>query len=198
MENSGGTVSLKSTNPFDHPLIDPRFLEHPFDIHTMVESMKAAKKFVSASAWKDYVIAPYGPPASVVTDADLATYARENAARCVTFLSSMHGNCLTIISRLASCMPWERQRCRPRTQTTALSTRTCVSRVPRGSASSTRPYSRRRRARTLRRQSISSRRGRLSLSRPICTRWHCSEHSRLLVSDLNIHNSCRLKLALPL
>jgi choline dehydrogenase-like flavoprotein len=37
---SRGFVRLRSTNPYDHPLIDPKYFSHPQDIHTMVEGMK--------------------------------------------------------------------------------------------------------------------------------------------------------------
>lgn len=39
---SRGYVKLRSTNPYDHPIIDPRYLSHPDDIRTMVEGMKMA------------------------------------------------------------------------------------------------------------------------------------------------------------
>ncbi|KAI2802135.1 hypothetical protein BLOT_010327 [Blomia tropicalis] len=37
---SRGYIRLRSGNPYDHPIIDPRYLTHPEDIHSMVEGMK--------------------------------------------------------------------------------------------------------------------------------------------------------------
>lgn len=32
---SSGEIKLSSTDPFDYPLIDPRYLEHPEDVKTL-------------------------------------------------------------------------------------------------------------------------------------------------------------------
>jgi choline dehydrogenase len=37
---SRGYIKLRSANPYDHPIIDPKYLTHPQDIHSMVEGMK--------------------------------------------------------------------------------------------------------------------------------------------------------------
>lgn len=37
---SRGYVRLRSTNPHEYPIIDPRYLTEPADIHSMVEGMK--------------------------------------------------------------------------------------------------------------------------------------------------------------
>lgn len=37
---SRGFIKLRSANPHEHPVIDPRYLTHPEDIHSMVEGMK--------------------------------------------------------------------------------------------------------------------------------------------------------------
>ena len=36
---SRGTIRLKSTDPFDHPSIDPRYLEEKKDIEVFTEGM---------------------------------------------------------------------------------------------------------------------------------------------------------------
>ncbi|KAJ7286791.1 pyranose dehydrogenase [Mycena rebaudengoi] len=53
-----GSISINSSNPFDPPLIDPGLLASEFDLFTMREGLKRAQKFVSAPAWKNYIIAP--------------------------------------------------------------------------------------------------------------------------------------------
>lgn len=46
----------------------------------MVESVKAAKRFAAANAWKDFVIGPYGDLATATTDAQIEAYVRSNSA----------------------------------------------------------------------------------------------------------------------
>ncbi len=66
----GGSVTIQSTNPFVAPLINPNMLDTDFDITTMVESIKAIKRFAGAPAWGDYITSPYGSLAGT-TDAEL-------------------------------------------------------------------------------------------------------------------------------
>ena len=70
---------MSSTNPFDAPLIDAGFFTTDFDIFTMRESIKAARRFVAAPAWKDWIVAEYGDFANAQTDAQIEAYARANA-----------------------------------------------------------------------------------------------------------------------
>ncbi|GIS35602.1 MAG: hypothetical protein Ct9H90mP6_08590 [Gammaproteobacteria bacterium] len=37
---SRGTVTLKSSDPLDDPLIDPKFLSHPDDMKDMIKGVK--------------------------------------------------------------------------------------------------------------------------------------------------------------
>lgn len=37
---SRGFIKLRSANPYDHPIIDPKYLTHPDDVFSMVEAMK--------------------------------------------------------------------------------------------------------------------------------------------------------------
>ncbi|KAF8188674.1 hypothetical protein BJ912DRAFT_1022454 [Pholiota molesta] len=71
-----GTIKIRSTNPFDAPLIDPNMLTTDFDITAMRESVKAIKQFVTAPAWSDYVIAPVGN-LSATSDAGIDAYVRQ-------------------------------------------------------------------------------------------------------------------------
>jgi len=73
--NSGGTVKLNSTDPFDKPLINPLFLTTDFDVVAMRESVRASKRFVAAPAWADSVISPFGP-LSATSDSDVDEYVR--------------------------------------------------------------------------------------------------------------------------
>jgi hypothetical protein len=59
----GGSITLASNNPFEAPNIDPGLLN-----------------FLSAKAWADYVLAPFGDLANVTSDAELDKYIRANTA----------------------------------------------------------------------------------------------------------------------
>lgn len=73
----GGTVKIQSTNAFVAPLINPNMLDTEVDIVIMRESVRAIKRFISAPAWKDYVISPFGN-LSATADADIDSYVRQH------------------------------------------------------------------------------------------------------------------------
>lgn len=49
---SRGYLKLRSRNPYDHPLIDPRYLSHPHDVATVVDGMKLAIDIGLSSAFR--------------------------------------------------------------------------------------------------------------------------------------------------
>ena len=57
----GGSVSLRSSDPFDHPLIDLGYLTHPFDLEAIREGARLVERFFSGPAWSDCVIGSLGP-----------------------------------------------------------------------------------------------------------------------------------------
>ena len=59
----------------------------------MVAAVKAAKRFMTARAWREFVIAPWEPLASVNTDEEIAQYARDYATTYVE--SPSHFSSLT-------------------------------------------------------------------------------------------------------
>ncbi|KAI0341273.1 aryl-alcohol oxidase-like protein [Trametopsis cervina] len=76
---SRGSIAIASANPFDAPLIDNGMLNSAFDIGTMRESIKALRRFVAAPAWDDWILAEFGDFANAQTDAEIESYARNNA-----------------------------------------------------------------------------------------------------------------------
>lgn len=73
----GGSVKLKSKNPFDVPLLDPGLLTTPFDVYTIIESVKSVHRFLAGPAWKGYIIKPFGGGANLVTDNDYLQFVRD-------------------------------------------------------------------------------------------------------------------------
>ncbi|KAG9510874.1 Glucose dehydrogenase [FAD, quinone], partial [Fragariocoptes setiger] len=49
---SRGFIRLRSRNPYDHPIIDPRYLTHPHDVRTVVEAMKISIMIGLAPAFR--------------------------------------------------------------------------------------------------------------------------------------------------
>ncbi|PIL22610.1 hypothetical protein GSI_15300 [Ganoderma sinense ZZ0214-1] len=74
-----GNISLHSADPFDAPLINPALLGNAVDLAIMREGVKAARAFVKAPAWSDYLISEFGDFANATTDAALDAYIRNNA-----------------------------------------------------------------------------------------------------------------------
>ncbi|KAG6896159.1 hypothetical protein C0992_009908 [Termitomyces sp. T32_za158] len=76
---SRGTIYLNSSDPFDPPRIDPRYLTSEFDIFVLREAIQSARRFLAAPAWNDYVIGPAGEIANATTDELLDKFIRQNA-----------------------------------------------------------------------------------------------------------------------
>ncbi|KAJ7242995.1 aryl-alcohol oxidase [Mycena rebaudengoi] len=77
---SRGSITLNTGNPFDAPLIDPAIFADPYDLLAMRVAVKKARTFLSANAWKDYVIRPLDNLAAAFTSDDaLDAYMREEA-----------------------------------------------------------------------------------------------------------------------
>jgi len=76
---SGGKVTLKSSDPFDPPIIDLGYLTTDVDIQTMVYAVKLIKRFVTANAWKGFIISPWGPLGLSNTDKEIVEYIRAYA-----------------------------------------------------------------------------------------------------------------------
>lgn len=69
-------MTLNSSNPFDPPNINPNFLATEYDMFTMREAIRAARRFTAAPAWADYIISA---TFNGTTDAELDQYIRSNA-----------------------------------------------------------------------------------------------------------------------
>ncbi len=72
-------MQINSSDPFDHPLINPEILNTFFDVYAMVHAIRKAQGFLLAPAFDGYIAGPFGDLANATTDAELAAYAAENA-----------------------------------------------------------------------------------------------------------------------
>ncbi|KAM5534951.1 hypothetical protein V8D89_011324 [Ganoderma adspersum] len=74
-----GNVTVNSTNPFDYPIINPNLLGTPVDLAIMREAVKAARAFVAAPTWSNYIIGEFGAFANATTEASLDAYIRSTS-----------------------------------------------------------------------------------------------------------------------
>lgn len=65
---SRGSVQLNSTDPFDDPLVDPRYLSHPSDGQVLVESVKFSRKIIATEALQRTGAMETFPGANVTSD----------------------------------------------------------------------------------------------------------------------------------
>ncbi len=75
---SRGTIKLRSTDPFDTPMIDPNYLATEEDRRVMREGMKMMRDIVKQDAFKPYRGPEMSPGKSVKTDAEIDEFVRKN------------------------------------------------------------------------------------------------------------------------
>lgn len=73
-----GSVHVKSTDINTPPVIDPKYLENPYDLHSMIVAAKYMRSIASAEPMSSVWVAEYEPGNAVVTDEDWEAYARAN------------------------------------------------------------------------------------------------------------------------
>ncbi|XP_070379422.1 4-pyridoxate dehydrogenase-like isoform X2 [Dermacentor albipictus] len=59
---SRGYVKLRTTNPLDQPIIDPKYLTHPDDVATAVEGVKIALRLMKSDAMQSIKAKPWDIP----------------------------------------------------------------------------------------------------------------------------------------
>jgi len=77
---SRGSLNLTSSNAFDHPDINPAYLQTSFDIDTYVVAIKMLHTLMSTPAWDGFLIAPFSDAANLSTDAQIEGYVRKFAS----------------------------------------------------------------------------------------------------------------------
>ena len=74
---SRGSVTLRSANPADRPLVDPNFLAEPDDLRVSVEGVRISRDIFSQSSLAKYIKTIRFPDDRVKTKADFEAYARQ-------------------------------------------------------------------------------------------------------------------------
>lgn len=77
---SRGKVTLRSCDPLDAPVIDPRFLTHPDDVKLQIEGMRAVRTIGVQKAMQSVLTGEVMPGASVEKDTALENYLRQTSA----------------------------------------------------------------------------------------------------------------------
>ena len=76
---SRGTVTLKSADPLEDPLIDPKFLSHPDDMKDMIEGYKKMMGILNEEPVNKYIKQHCQRPIDITDDADIEKAIREGA-----------------------------------------------------------------------------------------------------------------------
>ncbi|MDT7953044.1 MAG: GMC family oxidoreductase N-terminal domain-containing protein [Acetobacteraceae bacterium] len=75
--DSRGTLTLRSPDPDNKPVIRANYLSHPNDQHVMLASSRLARRLGRTAPFADFVVEEMQPPADVEDDDALLAYIRE-------------------------------------------------------------------------------------------------------------------------
>lgn len=73
---SRGSVSLRSGNPADQPLVDPNYLGDPEDLQQLLGGLRVAREIAGAAPLRQVLLGELLPGSNARADADLAAYVR--------------------------------------------------------------------------------------------------------------------------
>ena len=82
---SRGSVTIKSTNIRDDPIVDPNFLSHPNDVANLLESLRMNMRIVSTKAFREIETRPFEPIVDKCRHHGLWS---DNYLKCITVLES--------------------------------------------------------------------------------------------------------------
>jgi choline dehydrogenase len=72
-----GTLSLRSSDPADPPLVDPNYLGDPRDLRQLIEGLRIARDIAGAAPLRQALTGELQPGASAQDDLALADYIRK-------------------------------------------------------------------------------------------------------------------------
>lgn len=79
LPKSRGRIALKSSDPFDAPMIDPAYLSDPRDIETMIAAVRIGRQILAAPATAAHSKSEIVPGPSVQSDAEIIADIRDRA-----------------------------------------------------------------------------------------------------------------------
>lgn len=65
-----GSVTLRSSNPSDHPKIDSNLINHPFDRRVLIEAVRKAMEFLNTPVFREKTVKMIGVPEGGVKASD--------------------------------------------------------------------------------------------------------------------------------
>ncbi|MDQ0390999.1 GMC family oxidoreductase [Labrys monachus] len=74
---SRGSVTLRSADPADRPVVDPNFIAEPEDLRISAEGIRISREIMNQPALAKYIRREHFPGAQVRTQADFEAYARQ-------------------------------------------------------------------------------------------------------------------------
>ena len=77
---SRGRVTLRSADPMDIPIIDPRYMTHPYDMAIQIEGLRAARLIAAQEPLKSLFAMELLPGPRAVDDAALEQHIRATSA----------------------------------------------------------------------------------------------------------------------
>lgn len=80
---TGGSITLSTSSPFDHPAIDLNLLDSPIDIAILIEGIRSANRLFSSSTFSKNVfglVAPQPNSDGELTDEILANFIRNQVS----------------------------------------------------------------------------------------------------------------------
>jgi choline dehydrogenase len=98
---SRGRLWLKSTDPAEHPVIDPHYLEEKADVRALLASLKLSREVGEAKALNEFRAREIAPGPDVRTDEELLEYGMRNL---ITYHHQV-GTCKMGIDNLAVVNP---------------------------------------------------------------------------------------------
>ena len=97
---SRGTVTLRTSNPFDHPAVNPNYLSDPKDVETMVAAVKHVFKLVTEHEALSSLVAFAAAPPVMNTFVDKGVNVMEDDAAIEELARSLGG---TIYHPTSTC-----------------------------------------------------------------------------------------------
>jgi choline dehydrogenase len=75
-----GRITLATANPLDKPVIDPDYLDDPYDLHAMLAGIRWNRRILAAKAFTNLLGEELTPGPAAQTDKELAEYIRNTAS----------------------------------------------------------------------------------------------------------------------